>query len=293
MQETFLKYLKFEKRYSDHTIKSYANDLSQFQAFLITDFEINALKDANHSMVRSWMVSLVDQGLDARSVNRKAACLRSFYKFLRKREVIDQDPMQKVRALKTSKKLPQFLNEQDINRLLNHAKFEPTFVGLRDKLILELLYGTGTRLSEIINLREVDVNLRHQTLKVLGKRNKERIIPFSKSMVTVVDQYLTERKKEVSRNDLGYLIVTEDGDQAYPMLIYRTVKKYLNQFTTIEKRSPHVLRHTFATHLLNKGAELNAVKDLLGHTSLAATQVYTHNSMDKLKAVFDQAHPKA
>ena len=293
MQETFLKYLKFEKRYSDHTIKSYKNDLTQFEAFLLTDFEVKSLKETNHSMVRSWMVSLVDRGLDARSVNRKAACLRSFYKFLLQREIIDKDPMQKVRAIKTSKKLPQFLNEQDINRLLDHAKFESSFAGLRDKLILELLYGTGTRLSEIINLKEADVNLRHQTLKVLGKRNKERVIPFSRSMVPILDQYLTERKKEVSKNDQGYLIVTEDGDQVYPMLIYRTVKKYLNQFTTIEKRSPHVLRHTFATHLLNKGAELNAVKDLLGHASLAATQVYTHNSMDKLKAVFDQAHPKA
>ncbi|MEM7107957.1 MAG: tyrosine-type recombinase/integrase [Bacteroidota bacterium] len=290
MQETFLKYLRFEKRYSEHTLKSYENDLNQFSVFLQSEFEVSSLVSANHTMVRSWMVYLVDRGLDARSVNRKAACLRTFYKFLLKREVIEQDPMHKVRALKTSKKLPQFLNEQAITTLLDNAVFEDTFIGYRDKLILELLYGTGTRLSEIINLKHTDIDRLNGTIKVLGKRNKERVIPFSKSIGRVIDQY---EKKKVEGNGNDFLIVTEEGNQCYPMLVYRTVKKYLNQFTTIEKRSPHVLRHTFATHLLNKGAELNAVKDLLGHTSLAATQVYTHNSIDKLKAVFDQAHPKA
>lgn len=293
MQETFLKYLQFEKRYSVHTIKSYRNDLSQFDAFLLSDFEVDSLQEANHAMVRSWMVSLVDQGLDSRSVNRKTACLRSFYKFLLKQEVISVDPMRKVMALKTSKKLPQFLNENTINHLLDNAVFEDTFTGWRDKLILELLYSTGTRLSEIINLKENNINLVNNTIKVIGKRNKERIIPLSKSMMAVIDGYKNSKKRSISKNDDEFLIVTETGDQCYPMLIYRTVKKYLNLFTTIEKRSPHVLRHTFATHLLNKGAELNAVKDLLGHSSLAATQVYTHNSMDKLKATFDQAHPKA
>ncbi|MEM6360993.1 MAG: tyrosine-type recombinase/integrase [Bacteroidota bacterium] len=293
MQETFLKYLQFEKRYSVHTIKSYRNDLSQFSAFLLSDFEVHSLQEANHAMVRSWMVSLVDQGLDSRSVNRKTACLRSFYKFLLKQEVISVDPMRKVMALKTSKKLPQFLNENTINHLLDNAVFEDTFTGWRDKLILELLYSTGTRLSEIINLKENNINLVNNTIKVIGKRNKERIIPLSKSMMAVIDGYKNSKKRSISKNDDEFLIVTETGDQCYPMLIYRTVKKYLNLFTTIEKRSPHVLRHTFATHLLNKGAELNAVKDLLGHSSLAATQVYTHNSMDKLKSAFDQAHPKA
>ncbi|MEM6525381.1 MAG: tyrosine-type recombinase/integrase [Bacteroidota bacterium] len=292
MQETFLKYLRFEKRCSDHTLKSYDNDLTQFSAFLKSQFEVLTPESASHAMVRSWMVSLMDQGLDARSVNRKVACLRTFYKFLLKRDIIDQDPMQKVRALKTSKKLPQFLNEKDINRLLDNAVFEDTFIGWRDKLILELLYGTGTRLSEIIHLKDKDVDRLNHTIKVLGKRNKERVIPFSKSMSQVIEQYQKKKEKEIEKSN-DFLIITENGSQCYPMLIYRTVKKYLNQFTTIEKRSPHVLRHTFATHLLNKGAELNAVKDLLGHTSLAATQVYTHNSMDKLKAVFDQAHPKA
>ncbi|MEM1408762.1 MAG: tyrosine-type recombinase/integrase, partial [Bacteroidota bacterium] len=185
------------------------------------------------------------------------------------------------------------LNENTINNLLDNAAFEDTFTGWRDKLILELLYNTGTRLSEIINLKESDVNLTNGTIKVIGKRNKERIIPFSKSLIAVIDGYQKSKKESISQNDNAFLIVTDTGDQCYPMLVYRTVKKYLNLFTTIEKRSPHVLRHTFATHLLNKGAELNAVKDLLGHSSLAATQVYTHNSMDKLKAAFDQAHPKA
>ena len=293
MRESFLKYLQFEKRYSAHTISSYDIDLRQFESYL-GEYDPSALlENTTHSIIRGWVVSLVDNGLDPKSVNRKITCLRSFYKFLLKREIISDDPTKKIQILKTAKKLPQFLNENEMSRLLDHITFGEGFSQQRDRLILELLYGTGTRLSEIIHLKHSDIDIANRTLKVLGKRNKERVIPFSVALQKIIETYIEEKNILGIQNDHNYLIVTEEGHQCYPMLIYRTVKKYLDLFTTIEKRSPHVLRHTFATHLLNKGAELNAVKDLLGHTSLAATQVYTHNSMEKLKAVFEQAHPKA
>ncbi|MEP2773153.1 MAG: tyrosine-type recombinase/integrase [Fulvivirga sp.] len=292
MRESFLKYIQFERRFSPHTITSYENDLNQFQTFLNENYDI-PLEKANHNAIRHWIVTLMEIGTSPKTVNRKMASLRTFYKFLMKREVIKKDPTWKIQSLKTSKALPQFINEPDITRLLDQCEFTDDFMGKRDQLILELLYGTGIRLSELIGLKASDVNFRSQTIKVLGKRNKERVIPFSKSLGLLIASYQTQKNNTVSTNEGDYLLVTDNGDQCYPMLIYRTVKKYLDLFTTIEKRSPHVLRHTFATHLLNKGAELNAVKDLLGHTSLAATQVYTHNSLEKLKTVFDQAHPKA
>jgi integrase/recombinase XerC len=201
--------------------------------------------------------------------------------------------MVKINALKTSRKLPSFVKETDMNHLLDNVQFEDSHDGQRDKLIIELFYATGIRLSELITLKEDQVDLRNQTIKVLGKRNKERIIPFSKSLVDTIEAYKSRKKKEVENRDHGFLFVTSNGAPCYPMMVYRTVKKYLSMHTSSEKINPHVLRHTYATHLLNKGAEINAVKDLLGHSSLAATQVYTHNSIEKLKKVFDQAHPKA
>lgn len=292
MRGSFLKYIQFEKRFSPHTITSYENDLDQFETFLKETYQLS-LEEANHNAVRHWIVSLVEEGIAARSINRKLASLRAYYKFLLKREVIAKDPTWKIQALKTNKALPHFVNEPDITRLLDNVEFGEDFESKRDQVILELLYGTGIRLAELINLKESDFNTHNGTLKVLGKRNKERVIPFSQSIGRLIKSYSENKKRAGIINADGYLLVTEKGEKCYPMLVYRTVKKYLNLFTTIEKRSPHVLRHTFATHLLNKGAELNAVKDLLGHSSLAATQVYTHNSLEKLKTVFDQAHPKA
>jgi integrase/recombinase XerC len=291
MSDSFLKYLKFEKRYSPKTVISYQTDLHQFQEFLNNEFDKLPTEEANHGIVRSWIVSLVENNLDPVSVNRKIACLRSYYKFLVKQEVIAKDPMGKIKILKTKKKLPHFVHEADMVQMLDHTAFSESFEDVRDQLILELLYGTGMRLSELIGLTSPSVNLRNQTIKVLGKRNKERVIPFTANLVKLIEGYQKRRDREVAKvND--YFLVVKNGGPLYPVLVNRIVKRYLKN-SNVEKKSPHVLRHTYATHLLNKGAEINAVKDLLGHTSLAATQVYTHNSMEKLKKVFDQAHPKA
>lgn len=291
MVDSFLKYIQFGKRYSLKTVTSYQTDLAQFQEFLSKEFE-SLPQDANHGMVRSWIVKLVEEGLDSVSVNRKIACLRSFFKFLLKQESIAKDPMEKIKILKTKKKLPHFVQETDMIKMLDHFEFNKDYDGVRDRLILELFYGTGMRLSELIHLQDNQINLRERTMKVLGKRDKERVIPFNKNLASLLEEFKKIRNKEVEKKS-SHLIVTQSGDPLYPMMVNRIVKKYLKMFSGVEKKSPHVLRHSYATHLLNKGAEINAVKDLLGHSSLAATQVYTHNSMEKLKRVFDQAHPKA
>jgi integrase/recombinase XerC len=293
MVQSFLKYLEFEKRYSRHTVISYQTDLDQLSGYLDLNYTGTAIETADFRILRSWLISLIESGIQPRSVNRKIATLRSYFKFLRKHGHITADPMLKVKVLKTKKSLPYFVNEPEIIKMLDGHNFGDDFPGLRDKLILELLYGTGIRLSELIGLETSDVNLNDGTIKVLGKRNKERIIPLNQELIKLIKSYRDLKKSEVTENEITCLIVNNDGGKCYPMMIYRTVKKYLDIFSVVEKKSPHVLRHTFATHLLDKGADLNAVKDLLGHSSLAATQVYTHNSLEKLKKVFDQAHPKA
>lgn len=293
MVESFLRYISYEKRYSQHTVKSYQNDLNQFEQFAHLKFNISGLEEATQLMIRSWVLSLMDQGNSSRSVNRKIASLRSFYKFLLKRDMIAKDPTQKIKSLKVKKELPGFANEREFSEFLDKLVFEDSFEGKTEQVILELLYGTGIRLSELIGLKESDFKLSESTIKVLGKRNKERIIPVSRSLAHLLKNLITEKNHVFSHDQTSYLIVNQNGGQAYPMMIYRIVKKYLNQVPSLDKKSPHALRHTFATHLLDKGADLNAVKDLLGHSSLAATQVYTHNSLEKLKSVFDQAHPKA
>lgn len=291
MIESFLRYLAYEKRYSAHTLSSYENDLRQFEGYLQTRLQVQDLTTISHLEIRSWVIFLVEEKLQARSINRKIASLRSFYKFLLKRETISQDPTLRVKALKTPKALPHFVQEKELILLLDQFPFSPDFSGSRDRLALELLYATGMRLSELIGLREE--SLYTDSIRVLGKRNKERVIPMAATTINRINVYLQEKKKHFSNNASPFLLVTDKGEQAYPMFIYRLVKKYLGTYTSSDKQSPHVLRHTFATHLLDKGADLNAVKDLLGHTSLAATQVYTHNSLEKLRKVFDQAHPKA
>lgn len=293
MIDSFLRHLQYEKRLSRNTVVAYENDLRQLQTFLEEKFSSTNIDAANHTMIRSWIVNLIEERIGPSSVNRKIACLRTYYKFLLRQELIVKDPMARINVLKTKKRLPAFAKEEDMVNLLDNQAFPETFEGQRDRLVIEMFYGTGIRLSELLYLKENSIDLNSRTIKVLGKRNKERVIPFSPPLVELIRNYLTLRDREVSVKEHGIFFVRPNGEPCYPMLIYKIVRKYLDRFPTMEKRSPHVLRHTYATHLLNKGAELNAVKDLLGHTSLAATQVYTHNSIDKLKKVFEQAHPKA
>jgi integrase/recombinase XerC len=293
MVSYFLQHIKYEKRLSHHTVTAYENDMKQFSAFLLFQYELNDPEKADFQMIRSWIVSLVEEKMENRSVNRKIATLRSYYNFLLRHKLIASDPMLKIKALKTDKNLPKYVEEKPMKNLLDSVEFSDDFAGLRDKLVLELLYGTGMRLSELIGLKITDLNLYNNTLTVLGKRNKHRIIPINTSLVILIKEYLKTREDISQDTDNQYVIITDTGTQAYPMFVQRLVKKYLSLVTSLEQRSPHVLRHTFATHLLNRGADLNAIKDLLGHSSLAATQVYTHNSIEKLKKVFQQAHPKA
>jgi integrase/recombinase XerC len=292
MYKEFLNFIKYEKRYSRHTLASYQNDLEQLQHFLAEQYPESEIEEVNHAMLRDWVVALSSKGLSARSINRKLVAVRSFYKFLMRRGYVAKNPAMKLNSLKTRKDLPDFVRQEEMTSLLDHKLFDDSFEGRRDQLVLELLYGTGIRLSELVELTEAQVDRHSACIKVLGKRDKERIVPVSSPLLFAIEDYIRAKNEAFCGNDYHYLIVTNRGRKAYPMLINRIVKKYLAG-TAVDKKSPHILRHTYATHLLERGAELNAVKDLLGHQSLAATQVYTHNTLGKLKKVFDQAHPKA
>jgi len=291
---SFIAYLENTRRASPHTILAYQKDLEQFQEFTQTAFELPEITHAGPAEIRAWIVDQVDSNMAPTTVNRKIATLRSFYKFLLRIGAIKKDPTYKLQALKKPKRLPEFVQEITMDQVLDELHYAEDFDGHRDRMVMEFLYLTGVRLSELLALKWRDISLHSQTVKVLGKRRKERVIPLTNHLTKNIILYRKEFEKTFSNMESSdYFIVTIDREQAYPMKIYRIVRKYLDLFAQTTKRSPHLLRHTFATHLLNKGADLNAVKDLLGHSSLAATQVYTHNSMEKLKAVFDQAHPKA
>ncbi|OJW71237.1 MAG: integrase [Candidatus Amoebophilus sp. 36-38] len=292
MLETFINYLTYEKRLSNHTICAYRTDLTQFHTYLQAQFQITELNQVTSKVLRSWIIHLSKEGLNNRSINRKVACLRAFYGFLYAKGDIASDVTAQLRSLKIKKGLPIFLREEELLRLLDEYPFEDNFEGWRDKLVLELLYGTGIRLSELLNLQDHDINFYERTIRVLGKRNKERIIPVPKSILAVVENYIAHRNATVPA-PYSHLLITVKSNPCYPMLVYKLVNKYLSSYTQADKHSPHVLRHTFATHLLNRGADLQAIKELLGHANLAATQVYTHNSMEKLKEIFSQAHPRA
>jgi integrase/recombinase XerC len=292
MLKKFIDFLENEKRYSSNTILAYQNDLTQFFDFLIEHYSINPSEEEifpDH--IRSWMVSMVDSGVSARSVNRKMTTLKSFFKFLLQKKWIVTNPTYKIRSLRSQQKLPQFVSEKEMFLLFDEFFNEDTFESKRDRVILELFYATGVRLSELINLKKADINHYEGVIKVLGKRSKERYIPVYLELLNKLKE-LQELNKEVNANS-DFIFLTKRGTKIYSRLVYRIVNTYLSQASNSEKRSPHVLRHTFATHLLNNGAELNTIKELLGHTSLAATQVYTHNSIEKLKKIYQQAHPRA
>jgi len=285
-KEKFLHYLKHEKRYSVHTLLSYSTDLNQFTNFLSTEFSIKSIRKVNFQLVRSWIAKLLNDNISTRSVNRKITTLKTYFRFLIKEDVISESPMQKIISPKTSKRLPVFVEEIKMNQLLNEIDFGEGFVGQRDRLILELFYFTGIRLSELINLKTEDIDYSNSTILVLGKRKKERLIPLTSDILFKI-------KKLNSSNKNKYLFTTDKGKQISTKQVYRLVNKYLGMVTTLDKKSPHILRHTFATHMLNNGADINAIKELLGHANLSATQVYTHNTIEKLKTVYKQAHPRA
>ena len=289
--DEFLKYLQLEKRYSPHTVKAYQIDITQFQDYLDEAYE-SVLQNAKHSMVRSWLAQMLDYGISPRSVNRKISVLKSFYKFLLKEEKVKEDPTIKVVPPKMSKKLPVFVEEDQMRKLLDELDFTSGYAGVRDKLMIELFYSTGIRQAELIHLKINDIDLSSNVIKVLGKQNKERLIPLTLELRKKIEIYLKLRA-ELPVKDSSYLLLTNKGKKLYPNLVYRQVNHYLSQVTSLDKKSPHVLRHTFATHMLNNGADLNAIKELLGHANLSATQVYTHNTIDKLKKVYNQAHPRA
>jgi integrase/recombinase XerC len=290
--QSFLDYLKFEKRYSRHTVISYETDLVSFFDYIITQYGETPLTQLSHIYIRSWLASLKDEGLAAKTINRKISSLKSFFKFQLKTGVIKQTPMVKIVSPKNEKRLPNFVADKDMKTLFDHVEFPDSWQGKTERLLMLLFYNTGMRLSEVINLKDSQVNASNHSLKILGKGNKERIVPVSPELLSEIKNYQRERNDFiVEKTDL--LLLTEKGKNLSPRGVYSSVKKYLSLVTTIEKRSPHVLRHTFATHLMNNGADLNAVKELLGHSSLAATQVYTHNTIEKLKNIYKKAHPKA
>ncbi|MBK9399904.1 MAG: tyrosine-type recombinase/integrase [Bacteroidetes bacterium] len=294
--ERFINYLRFEKRSSEHTVIAYENDLKQYADYLGIQYQLIDLTQSSHFIIRSWIVSLMEAGLDPRSVNRKITTLRTFYRFLVKTGRLERSPMIKVMAPKTKKKLPEYVDEPRMQKLfVLESEQEAGFENLRNLLIMDFFYRTGVRLSELIGLKVSDVNLYNLTITVLGKRNKIRQIPITNNFRQILTEYLEERQKFMLEHctDHPYFFVENKGNQMYPGFVYRLVKNSISRVSTGEKRSPHVLRHSFATAMLNHGADINAIKELLGHSSLAATQVYTHNSIEKLKEIYKQAFPKA
>ncbi len=287
-RDSFLKYLQFEKRLSRHTILAYSGDLEQFYIYLQTTYAIQKLSDVNHIIIRSWVVELMEQKISPRSVNRKITTLKTFYKYLLRQGTVTENPMLKIMSPKTSKRLPVFVEKDNMNTLIDTIAFGDDLEGIKNKLIIELFYATGIRLSELINLKLVNVDLDACQIKVLGKRNKERIIPFNNEIKNSIQNYMDKKPGLPGE----FLFQLKSGKKMYEKFVYRLVNEYLSMITTIDKKSPHVLRHTFATHMLNNGADLNAIKELLGHANLAATQVYTHNTVEKLKNIHKQAHPK-
>ncbi|MBU2973738.1 tyrosine-type recombinase/integrase [Zobellia sp. B3R18] len=292
-QESFISYLALEKNYSAHTVTAYKRDLEAFSAFCDEHYQNKNIDDIAYGIIRSWIVVLVDSGISNRSVNRKIASLKAYYKFLQNIGELDVNPLARHKALKTSKKIEVPFSETEMDKILSQIDFPDDFEGVRDRLIIELFYTTGMRRAELINLKLVDIDFSQRLLKVLGKRNKERMVPLLPSVVTLLERYLIERETLGEITDKAYVFLLKSGNKLYENLVYRLINKYFSEVSSKVKKSPHILRHTFATHLLNKGADMNSVKELLGHASLASTQVYTHNSIAELKKVHANAHPRS
>lgn len=290
--QPFVEYLQLEKKYSPHTVTAYLKDLEDFNGFASAEFQYAEIVDVNYSVVRSWIVSLVDSGISNRTVNRKISSLKTYYKFLLKTGQIEINPLAKHKALKTSKKIQVPFSEKEIGNVMEMFGEENDFEGLRNRLIVELFYSTGIRRAELINIKVTDVSFAQKTLKVLGKRNKERIVPLLPTVLQSINDYLQQRSELGSIKDTDALFLTQKGVKIYETLVYRIINSYFSKASEKVKKSPHILRHSFATHLLNEGADINSVKELLGHSSLASTQVYTQNSIAKLKEVYKNSHPR-
>lgn len=293
--QSFLDYLKSEKRYSDHTITAYRDDLQKFTDFLALEYKMHdpPLAELSTFIIKSWLASLKEQKQSAKSINRRSSTLKSFFRYHLIQGNIEKTPMSGVLSPKVSKRLPQYVAQKDMDTLFNQVEFPDTWEGMTNKLLIAIFYNTGMRLSELMNLKESYINQAGNSLKVLGKGNKERIIPVSPELIAAIGAYIGHKRAGLEAPDTTFLLVSEKGKKLYAKYLYRVVKTYLGEVTTLDKKSPHVLRHTFATHLMNNGADLNAVKELLGHASLASTQVYTHNTIARLKEIYEKAHPKA
>ena len=289
----FTNYLQYEKRASSHTIVSYSTDLEQFFNYAKEAFEVDELLQIDSSIIRTWIMTLLENDISTRSINRKISTLKSFFNYHLRLGHIQKSPMLQVSSPKIAKRLPEFVSQEDMEHLFSSELFENNFEGCRDQAILELFYATGMRLSELINIKKEDIDFYENSVKVLGKRNKERIIPFTPTAKEALKRYLSMLAEQSASNKNCFIFVTLTGRKLYPKAVYTIVRKYLDMVTTIDKRSPHVIRHTFATHLLNNGADINAIKEILGHANLAATQIYTHNSIEKLKSIHKQSHPRA
>lgn len=293
-EESFINHLEFERRCSPFTVMGYAQDLTHFIKFCTENQCLTSAVEVRHLHVRAWIVALMESGRMAQTVNRKLSCLKTYFKYLKRRGLIERDPMQKVMKPKAGKRLPVYVQENQLEMLFSHVHFGTDFKGQRDRMILEILYSSGMRRSELHNLKISDVDLGSLQFKIMGKGGKERLVPFARPLAQLIEQYLRSRREQFpTAPERWFFLDHKTGDKMSLNTIYTTVRKYLSLVTTVEQRSPHVLRHSFATHLSNNGADLNAIKTLLGHASLAATQIYTHNSIEKLKKVYEQAHPKS
>ncbi len=286
----FLQYLQIQRKYSEHTVNAYKNDLSSFELFFSGNFGVEP-DNAQYADIRKWIAFLAEEKISARSINRKISALRTYFNYLIKNGILSENPTNQIVGPKVSKKLPAFIEQESIDMLNNHDLFGFDFRGCRNMLIVEILYGTGIRRAELINLKNINVDIVKCQIKVLGKRNKERIIPYPKSILPLIEEYHRFKNQIAVKTDT--FLITEKGESLYPKLIHRVVTQYLGMVSTSEKKSPHVLRHTFATHLLNNGADINAIKELLGHSNLSATQIYTHTSFERLNQIYKQAHPRA